>query len=49
MGKATRIAKQLHQLLIEGIEVIPGLQGQPTDVHPGRVMGMSGDGEAGPN
>ncbi|MBJ2155252.1 hypothetical protein [Variovorax sp. IB41] len=49
MAKPTRTAKQLHQLLIERIEAIPDLHGQTTDVHRGRVVGMSGDGEGGPN
>ena len=35
--------------LIERIEAIPDLHGQTTDVHRGRVVGMSGDGEGGPN
>jgi hypothetical protein len=48
-SKPTRTAKQLHALLIERIEAIPDLRGQTTDVHGGRVVGVAGDGEGGPN
>lgn len=33
MGKPTRTARQLQQMLIEEIEALPGMQGQQTDVH----------------
>jgi hypothetical protein len=48
-SKPTRTAQQLHALLIERIEAIPDLHGQATDVHGGRVVGVAGDGEGGPN
>lgn len=48
-AKPTRAAKQLHQLLIERIEAISDLQGQTTDVHRGRVVGMGSHSEGSPN
>lgn len=48
MAKLTRTAEQLRQLLLDRIEAIPDLAGQPTDVHTGGVIGIDAD-EGGPN
>ena len=48
MGKPTRTAEQLQQMLLERIEAIPDLHGQVTDVHRGGVIGIAAD-EGGPN
>lgn len=48
MGKPTRTAAQLRALLLERIEAIPDLAGQPTDVHRGGVR-WKDPGEGGPN
>ena len=48
MGKPTRTARQLQQMLIQRIEALPGLRGQQTDVHRGGVIGMPSE-EGGPN
>jgi hypothetical protein len=49
MGKPTRSAEQLKQMVLERIEGIAELRGQETDVHRGGVVGTGGDGEGGPN
>ena len=48
MGKSTRTAEQLQQLLLVRIEAIPDLRGQITDVHRGGVVGIVAD-DGGPN
>lgn len=48
MGKPTRTAKQLQQMLIQRIEALPGLRGQQTDIHRGGVIGIPSE-EGGPN
>ncbi|MDQ0082882.1 hypothetical protein J2W35_003241 [Variovorax boronicumulans] len=49
MAKPARTAEQLQQLLIERIEAIPELRGQPTDVHRGGVVGTGVSGDDGPS
>ena len=48
MGKQTRNAGELRELLLERIEAIPELAGQLTDVHSGGVV-WKDPGEGGPN
>ena len=48
MGKPSRTAEQLKQMLVMRIEALPGLKGQQTDVHRGGVVGISAE-EGGPN
>lgn len=48
MGKPTRTAAQLQEMLIERIEANPDLRGQMTDVHRGGVIGIPAE-EGGPN
>ncbi|WP_398498157.1 hypothetical protein [Variovorax sp.] len=48
MGKPTRTARQLQQMLIQRIEALPGLRGQQTDVHRGGVIGVPSE-EGGSN
>lgn len=48
MGKSTRTAEQLKQMLIQRVEALPGLRGQQTDVHRGGVIGIPAE-EGGPN
>lgn len=49
MAKTTRTAEQLHALLLERIEAISDLAGQPTDVHRGGVVGTGLSGDDGPS
>lgn len=49
MGKPTRTAAQLKDMLLERIEAIPDLAGRTTDVHRCGVMWIEADGEGGPN
>lgn len=49
MAKPTRTAEELHRLVLERIERLPGLAGIETDIHRGGVVGTGGDGEGAPN
>lgn len=49
MTKPLRPAEQLKQMLIERIEAIPDLRGQPTDVHRTGVVGTGLSGDDGPS
>ncbi|MGQ2992734.1 hypothetical protein [Variovorax sp.] len=48
MGKPTRTASQLRELLLERIEALPGMAGLETDIHLGGVLWIDG-GVGGPN
>lgn len=49
MSKPTRTAQELHRLVLERIERLPGLEGMETDIHRGAVVGTGGHGDEAPN
>jgi hypothetical protein len=49
MGRPTRSAEQLHQMVLAKIEAIPELRDQVTDVHRGGVVGTGLGGDDGPS
>lgn len=49
MAKPTRTAEELHRLVLERIERLPGLAGIETDLHRGGVVGTESEGDGAPN